>query len=471
MTFDTVASRLSVRFTDLISRTAQFLCREGRFGTWGTTRTSGTAIWALAECGLTHSHKDFLLYCIRQLLSSEDFLRDENGSRFNDEVWDTSVGLMAIVKATPGEFSGDVEQILHWLRSQAQDDNFKNEPWETFWALNAFLESGMAHEESSSFLQLCMEWVLRRRNTEGVLISSHYMGFLLTILNLMLQRINLRDTEVTTYTQTAEFCEIYLKEEFTRTQVSGKAWGNEPWIVGHILLGIATSPDNGQRFFTDVEFNEGLLRWYDQLDWDPAGGGWRDLVETSFTLVGLARYHWARERRLRGPGSTISASEIASKIEFKFDERALHRMRVYPVWRTRKFTVAKNMCFILMPFEQPWSNRIYRIIGNIVRDSGMIAKRADEIYGSNPVMEDIWASLNEAAIVIAECTGRNPNVFYELGIAHTVGKKVIIVTQNENDIPFDVRNFRYIKYEDNDDGYQKLRAELPRHIAAIQQGG
>jgi hypothetical protein len=85
MSNDTVSSRLSVRFTDLISRTAQFLCREGRFGTWGTTRTSGTAIWALAECGLTHSHKDFLLYCIRQLLSSDDFLRDENGSRFNDE--------------------------------------------------------------------------------------------------------------------------------------------------------------------------------------------------------------------------------------------------------------------------------------------------------------------------------------------------------------------------------------------------
>jgi hypothetical protein len=470
MSQDAVASGLSARFADLISRTAQFLCREGRFGTWGTTRTSGTALWALAESGLTHSHQDFLLFCVRQLLSSDDYLRDEEGSRFNDEVWDTSVGLMAIVKSAPGEFTGDVERILRWLRNQAQDDNFKNEPWETFWALNAFLESGTDYGKSSSFLQRCMEWVLRRRNTEGLLISSHYMGFLLTNLNLMLQRINLSDAEVTTYSQAAELCEIYLKEEFARTQVRGQVWGNEPWIVGHILLGIATSPDNGQRFFADVEFNEGLLRWYDHLDWDPAAGGWRDLVETSFNLVGLARYYWAREQRLRGPGAMISASEIASRIEFKFDDKAMRRMTVYPVWRGREFTVEKNMCFILMPFKRPWSNRIYRIIGDIVRNSGLIAKRADEIYGSNPVMEDIWASLNQSGIVIAECTGRNPNVVYELGIAHTLGKKVIIVTQNEKDIPFDLQNFRYIKYEDNDDGYQKLRAELPRHISAIRRG-
>lgn len=470
MAIDSIAFRLSTRFAGLIARTAQFLCREGRFGTWGTTRTSGTAIWALAECGLTHSHQDFLRYCIRQLLSSDDYLRDQDGSRFNDEVWDTSVGLMALVKVSPGDFHGDVERILRWLKSQAQDDNFKNEPWETFWALNAFLESGMALDDTVPLLRRCIEWVLRRRNTEGVLISSHYMGFLLTILNLMLQKTSLSEADVKVYSETAEFCETYLKEEFARTQQNGQAWGNEPWVVGHILLGIATSPDNRRRFFSDIKFNEDLLLWYDSLDWDPSGGGWRDLVETSFTLVGLARYHWARERWLRGPSTKTSADEISDRIAFKFDDRALQRMTVYPVWRTRKFSVAKNMCFILMPFKRPWSNRIYRIIGDIVRDSGLIAKRADEIYGSNPVMEDIWASLNESGIVIAECTGRNPNVFYELGIAHTLGKKVIILTQNEKDIPFDVRNFRYINYEDNDDGYQKLRAELPLHISAIQRG-
>ena len=128
------------------------------------------------------------------------------------------------------------------------------------------------------------------------------------------------------------------------------------------------------------------------------------------------------------------------------------------------------MCFILMPFSPSRATRIYRIIGEIARDSGLIAKRADQIYGDNPIMEDIWGSLNESGFVIAECTGRNPNVFYELGIAHTLGKKVIIVTQREKDIPFDIRSFRYIKYEDNADGYRKLRDGLTQHIAAIQRG-
>jgi hypothetical protein len=470
MADETVIPRQSTRFTELLVRGAQFLCREGRFGTWGTTRTSGTAIWALAECGLTESHRDFLLHCVNQLRGSDDCLGDEDGLRFNDEVWDTSVGLMALVKAGGGEFERDVEGILQWLHNQAQDDNFKNEPWETFWALNAFLQSGAALDDASQLIRRCIEWVLRRRNSEGLLISSHYMGFLLQILNLMRQRLDLSGPESRAYAETARSCEFYLKQEFEPTQLNGQAWGNEPWIVGHVLLGLATSPDDGDLFFADTGFNEHLLHWYENLRWDPTGGGWTDLVETSFTLVGLASYYSAREQRVRGRSATLAAAEIARLIDFRFDDRATQRMTVYPVWRTRKFTSAKNMCFILMPFGPSWSERIYDIIREIVRDCGLITKRADDLYGSRPIMEDIWASLNEAGIILAECTGANPNVFYELGIAHTVGKKVIIATQDTIDMPFDIRQLRIIKYEDNRDGYRKLREGLTRNIDAIQRG-
>ena len=82
-------------------------------------------------------------------------------------------------------------------------------------------------------------------------------------------------------------------------------------------------------------------------------------------------------------------------------------------------------------------------------------------------MEDVWKGINEANIVIADITNRNPNVFYELGIAHTLGKKVILLTQHIEDIPFDLKRYRIIEYEDNIDGYDKLEIGLKNTISEI----
>ena len=85
-------------------------------------------------------------------------------------------------------------------------------------------------------------------------------------------------------------------------------------------------------------------------------------------------------------------------------------------------------------------------------------------------MEDIWSGINVAKLVIADITGRNPNVLYELGITHTVGKPFVLLTQSAKDIPFDLNQFRHIIYEDNMEGYETLRSNLPKHIEQIVSG-
>lgn len=67
-------------------------------------------------------------------------------------------------------------------------------------------------------------------------------------------------------------------------------------------------------------------------------------------------------------------------------------------------------------------------------------------------------------MIIADVTGRNPNVMYEIGIAHTLGKTVILLTQEVHDIPFDFRGYRHIDYADNVDGFAKLERELPNFL-------
>ena len=67
-------------------------------------------------------------------------------------------------------------------------------------------------------------------------------------------------------------------------------------------------------------------------------------------------------------------------------------------------------------------------------------------------------------VVVADCTDRNANVFYEIGVAHTLGKPVILLTQSEEDVPTDVIYIRYIKYESTIRGLAKLEKNLRRTL-------
>ena len=83
--------------------------------------------------------------------------------------------------------------------------------------------------------------------------------------------------------------------------------------------------------------------------------------------------------------------------------------------------------------------------------------------------EDIWILITEARLIIADVTDRNLNIFYELGITHTLGKDVIIITQNKNDIPFVIQHIRYIQYNDNEDGWNTQKEILEKFTNTISK--
>lgn len=108
------------------------------------------------------------------------------------------------------------------------------------------------------------------------------------------------------------------------------------------------------------------------------------------------------------------------------------------------------MCFVLMPFEDPFTSYYEKILKPTIEKCGLLALRADDVYGTRTIMSDIWRSIKNADLLIADLTFRNPNVLYELGLSHAINKKVIIITQNINDIPFDLKSFRCIIYDTKD---------------------
>ena len=127
----------------------------------------------------------------------------------------------------------------------------------------------------------------------------------------------------------------------------------------------------------------------------------------------------------------------------------------------RKYDIRKDFVFVLMPFTEKWSDRLWgehiqEYLRKPINGKRLTVQRADDMFGQG-VMEDVYEGIATAGLVIAECTGRNPNVLYELGIAHSIGKRTALLSQREDDIPFDLRRFRFCIYEDNSDGYPKLK--------------
>lgn len=140
------------------------------------------------------------------------------------------------------------------------------------------------------------------------------------------------------------------------------------------------------------------------------------------------------------------------------------------VFHRRTLDQQDNLVFVLMPFGEPWSDYMWRReIKPIVEgfsDFSLICRRADDLFGQD-IMIDVYESIVTARILIAELTGRNANVFYELGMAHALGKDVILLSQGTDHIPFDLNRFRHCIYSNDGPGYDKLRAYLPSAIRSI----
>lgn len=117
----------------------------------------------------------------------------------------------------------------------------------------------------------------------------------------------------------------------------------------------------------------------------------------------------------------------------------------------------------MMPFSAPFT-AVYEAIRRSAEAAGMRCDRVDGIWENHTVIQDVISLIDRSAFVVCDCTGRNPNVFYEIGIAHSLGKEVILITQNGDDIPFDLRHIRYLTYLNNGEGLAGLQTQLTERL-------
>jgi hypothetical protein len=127
---------------------------------------------------------------------------------------------------------------------------------------------------------------------------------------------------------------------------------------------------------------------------------------------------------------------------------------------------AGTTCFVMQPFGGTLGGYYESVFKPAIEQAGLTAQRADaEIFGTGKIMDQIWRGIRSAKVLVAELTSKNPNVFYELGLAHALEKPVILVSSNQEDVPFDLRHIRVILYDQADPFWgQKLTDKIADNI-------
>lgn len=194
-----------------------------------------------------------------------------------------------------------------------------------------------------------------------------------------------------------------------------------------------------------------------------------------FGLVKLGLVEAYSEQGPVGYEELVRMPYELSTIRFYFSKRALaieealgiRLDRGTSLFAEENKSVKWPQVFVLMPFEKEFRPIFDDHIKKVILGLGLTIERADDFFSTGSIVNDIWTAINIAEIIIADCTGRNPNVFYEIGIAHAIGKETVLITQSIDDIPFDLKHLRAILYKYIPRGMKEFEAALSSAVAKV----
>jgi len=152
-------------------------------------------------------------------------------------------------------------------------------------------------------------------------------------------------------------------------------------------------------------------------------------------------------------------------------KKAPTKRKVTAAKKPRKPTQKKEergKCFVMMPFSDPFDVYYEHLYLPAIKEAGLDPVRADDLFRPSVIASDLWKMIQEAKVLLAELTTKNANVFYELGLAHAIGKPVILVSETMMDVPFDLQQLRVLMYDKDDPAWgEKLAADITAAIREI----
>ena len=193
----------------------------------------------------------------------------------------------------------------------------------------------------------------------------------------------------------------------------------------------------------------------------------RDSTGMDFCVLAF-REEWLVRPDLDGTLRGL-AQEVITR-ELSRHQQELSIVSQTSIFGPNYFPVQESLVFVLMPFEPELANIYQTFVKPTIEAKNLVCRRADDIHSNDAIIKDIWKSICESRFVVADISKLNPNVMYELGIAHAIGKETILIRQKDGSKhPFDVAHIRIIEYDNTAVGGPALKRQLDGVVDAVLQ--
>jgi hypothetical protein len=159
------------------------------------------------------------------------------------------------------------------------------------------------------------------------------------------------------------------------------------------------------------------------------------------------------------------AEELLDSLEAEIQRKREEEFDILP---RESVDVDTNLCFVMMPFKpRTFFTPVFRTIRRATKRAGVRCVRSDEVFDTRAVILDIWENIRKSKICVVDITNKNPNVFYELGMAHTLPRRTILISNElaKGEKPvFDVNYVRCIFYKNSGPGLKLLERNIYKTI-------
>lgn len=221
------------------------------------------------------------------------------------------------------------------------------------------------------------------------------------------------------------------------------------WIEVGLLTGFSDLINGHRRLLRSLSFG----------DEDYSGNALEIIMTIADSNPGaFATFEHFVVEKYPGEGQYISAKPSQRKITFA--------PNVFQVPENQ--TIELDLVAVMMPFKTEFAS-VHAGIKQACVAASYRCARVDDIWEESTVIQDIFNLIFRAHVVVVDFTGKNPNVMYETGIAHTLGKHVIPLSQSMDDVPFDIAHHRVLKYLPNGEGIQAMVAPLAERLRFVSR--
>lgn len=228
----------------------------------------------------------------------------------------------------------------------------------------------------------------------------------------------------------------------------------------------------GLENYTFATFDKAL--WYSANEW--LNSVYLEAEQTNDLIINIVN----RRMEQHDVQALSYASDIIFSAEQYLEElsRKKNKMNINPIFKADNLVIDPKMVFCALPFNDDRLEIFTDIIRPHLESMDLNACKVNDIVSiTGNIMENIWTYINMSRFVIVDISDKNPNVFYELGICHTVGKDTIIICDEESfkidyneKFPFDISALNTIVYKNKGAGMDQLKQKLTQVVQAITTG-